>query len=118
MKKSLVVRDLVLCLAAVSSGAAYAALPLHSQTRVMETHTYRVRFADLDLSRPDDVAVLYARLRRAAHIVCEPLPSNAPDDSRQYQSCIDTAITDAVRRVNRPLLSELFANRRNEPGRS
>lgn len=58
-----------------------------------------VRFGDLDLTRPADAQELYRRIRRAAHIVCEPIGMGNPL-AMSDRSCIDQAIARAVADIN------------------
>jgi UrcA family protein len=67
---------------------------------------YVVRFPDLDLSNMAGVSALYARLRHAARIVCDPLESRELGIAAKYRGCMDQAVGNAVAGVNRPLLSE------------
>jgi UrcA family protein len=65
-----------------------------------------VRYTDLNLDRPADVAVLYHRIAIAADDACAPrvlTGSHQPVPS--YQRCVTAAITQAVARVDRPALS-------------
>jgi UrcA family protein len=117
MNNSRAARTLALSLgvAALSAGGAHGTTLLtNSKPTHADVHTYVVRFGDLDLARPEGTAELYARLRHAAHIVCEPLPTRDPRDSRQYKYCVDTAIAEAVLHLNRPLLSQYHAERSND----
>jgi UrcA family protein len=71
-----------------------------------------VRFADLDLANPHDVEVLYRRIRSAAHLVC--IDSSASWDgsrNRNWTECFNGTMEDAVRRVNRPMLTALHQQR-------
>jgi UrcA family protein len=70
------------------------------------TGSVAVRYADLDLSRPADVKVLYHRIRLAADATCGereltgahlPLPS--------WEQCVAQAVDAAVARVDRPALT-------------
>jgi UrcA family protein len=72
---------------------------------------YIVRFADLDLSKLDGVAVLYRRLNQAAAIVCSPLESRDLGMAAKHQQCVDHAIDGAVARVDRPMLSQYHESR-------
>ena len=71
-----------------------------------------VRYADLNLDRPADVAKLYHRIADAAARACGPreltgshlvLPS--------YQRCLTDAVAQAVARVDRPALSAYHQQR-------
>lgn len=72
------------------------------------SRTYVVKFQDLDLSRVDGASALYARLRHAAGVVCEPLDSRQLGLAEKYHSCFNKAVADAVASVNRPLVSQVY----------
>jgi UrcA family protein len=67
-----------------------------------------VSYADLDLSKPAGAQALYSRIKRAAREVC-----GSPDYYRYvsppeaWRKCVDTAIADAVAKVDRPSLTAL-----------
>jgi UrcA family protein len=65
-----------------------------------------VRYHDLNLSQPDDVAALYARIRRAAVEVC-----SASAASAVQRDCYQEAIASAVARVNNPSLNAYHQRR-------
>ena len=65
-----------------------------------------VHFADLDVSTVEGAEQLYARLRRAATEVCEPLESASIEGASEQRACVVKAIDDAVAGINSPLLSE------------
>jgi UrcA family protein len=62
-----------------------------------------VRFADLDLSKPEGLARLYARISRTARDIC----GDADGRSSLKERCIAKTIEDAVNRINRPPLTAL-----------
>jgi UrcA family protein len=64
-----------------------------------------VGFADLDLTRPAGVAVLYQRIRTAALEVCRPLLERDLTFAAHSRSCVQDAIARAVDEVNAPALS-------------
>jgi UrcA family protein len=72
---------------------------------------YVVQFSDLDLSRIEGATALYARLRHAAHVVCDPFESRELGLAKKYRTCMDKAIADAVTSVNRPLLTQYHQSR-------
>jgi UrcA family protein len=65
-----------------------------------------VRFHDLNLGREDDVATLYARIRRAAVEVC-----SSSAESAVQRDCYQEAIATAVARVNSPSLNAYHQRR-------
>ena len=72
---------------------------------------YVVRYSDLDLSKIDGAAALYARVSYAAAIVCNSLQSRDLGIAAKYQACVTQAIADAVASVDRPLLSQYHESR-------
>jgi UrcA family protein len=63
-----------------------------------------VRFADLDLNAPQDVAELYRRIENAARKVCA-------EHVRDKDDCIRRAIANAVAKIDRPALTAFHGNR-------
>jgi UrcA family protein len=88
-----------------SAAGAAGSLPIQPSA-ADETLQSVVRFPDLDLSTSAGAASLYSRLRRAAGVVCAPLESANLRIAAKHRSCMDTAIADAVAKVNRPLLTQ------------
>jgi UrcA family protein len=77
-----------------------------------EVHSISVRYADLDLDRPADVARLYGRIRAAADNVCGPrVLTGSYVPQPHYQRCFADAVTQAVARVDRPALSAYHQQR-------
>lgn len=66
-----------------------------------------VHYADLDLGRPADVALLYQRLRTAAETVCTPVPSYELARFAAYQRCVGAVLEGAVSQVRSPALLAL-----------
>ena len=64
-----------------------------------------VRFADLDLSRPAGIAVLYQRIRVAAREVCQPFSERDLMLRTDARSCVRNAIDHAVDDVHSLALS-------------
>jgi len=101
-------RALTICLAAtLGFNAANASTNGSANDPSMSNapRTYTVRFADLDISKFEGAKELYARIRHAASVVCKPVESAYLLQTGQYD-CMSKAITDAVARVDRPLLSQ------------
>ena len=75
-------------------------------------HSRIVRYADLNLDRPADVATLYHRIAAAAQDICGPrllTGSHLPEPG--YQLCFEDAVAHAVARVDRPALSAYHQQR-------
>jgi UrcA family protein len=69
---------------------------------------YRVSTQGLDLSQPAGARELYTRLKHAAEVVCTH--GNRVDlaPSADPQGCYETALADAVRSANMPLVTQLY----------
>jgi UrcA family protein len=61
-----------------------------------EVATQTVKFADLNLSRSDDIKTLYSRIRAAANQVCEPPDFRSVDTIVRVRQCKEQAIDRAV----------------------
>jgi UrcA family protein len=71
-----------------------------------EPRAVTVRFADIDTASPQGAAVLYRRLKGAAASVCQDLePAKELARVHVYISCIRTALSSAIVKVDRPALS-------------
>jgi len=68
-----------------------------------------VKFGDLNISSPQGAAVLYARIRAAAHNVCSQFDSRGLSNLVQREHCVNEAIEGAVRKVNNPALSAVYS---------
>ena len=80
-----------------------------------EARSVVVSTKGLDLSQPADVERLYARLRRAAREVCEPLESRSAVTQTAWRTCKEGALARAVAAVDHPALSKRhFARRGGE----
>jgi UrcA family protein len=74
----------------------FAAVGLGAQKLGAQAIPYR----DLDLSRPADAAVLYARIGRAAEEVCAPFDGAAGNARALRDKCIEQAIATTVAKLN------------------
>ena len=77
--------------------------------------TRTVRFADLDLSKTEGAAALFSRIRAAARSVCEEHRSRELIRQQRYVACIELAVSNAVARVDEPMLTGYFASRTSRP---
>lgn len=92
---------------ALGFGAAYASAAGAIDQPVSDgAKQYVVRFPDLDLSKMAGATALYARLRHASRVVCDPLQSREIGTAAGYRACMEQAVANAVASVNSPLLSE------------
>lgn len=67
-----------------------------------------ISYAELDISKPQGLQVLYTRLERAAKTVCDF--DYAPRDLarvRSAKACYQSALENAVNQINRPTLTAL-----------
>ena len=75
--------------------------------------TRSVNYADLNLKRPADAALLYRRIAGAAELVCEPYASRNLTRNMRFRQCRSSAIQKAIAEVHAPLLTERYAARAN-----
>ena len=68
------------------------------------TRSVTVNFRDLNLSTIEGAVTLYQRLKGAARSVCDG-PGTGAAAYREWRSCYDAAIADAVAKVNSPLVT-------------
>jgi UrcA family protein len=96
----------------LGSAVAYADSP----PAVGFPHSSVVRYQDLNLDRPQDVAKLYARITLAADKLCGPRSlTGSYVKSADYASCFTDTVAQAVARVDKPALSAYFRQRSPEP---
>jgi UrcA family protein len=67
-----------------------------------------VKYADLNVSNPQDAAILYKRIQSAAVGVCSRLDHGTVASKRSAVACTSAAIANAVGQVNQPALNALF----------
>lgn len=93
-----------LAAALVATVALMSTVPALAQAQ--DTLTVRSRVVshrDLDLSRPDGVAMLKRRIIRTANNLCEPIEIYQMFDTRETRKCISQATADAFQQVERKL---------------
>jgi UrcA family protein len=73
--------------------------------------TYRVSYADLDLSTLQGAATLYGRLETASQIVCRTYEGRGVALRTAHRNCVHQALESAVERVDRPTLTAYHAAR-------
>ena len=86
---------IVLCFAA--TGVANAD-PQSPQTLI-------VQFGDLNLDNAQGVDALFKRIKNAAESVCNEFEGRTLKEKQLYSDCVDTALSTAITRVDRPMLS-------------
>jgi UrcA family protein len=70
-----------------------------------------VRFADLDISRPDDARELLSRIERGAKRVCQFNGiAGYPTYGRVLRQCIEEAVERAVEGVGSPQLTAAYSD--------
>lgn len=102
IEKSIAAAFIAVLLIAPGYSFAAGAITFASQSGGANDGT-TVRFADLDLSKPEGVARLYARISRTARDIC----GDADGSMSLKQKCVAKTIEDAVSRINKPLLTAL-----------
>lgn len=88
-----------------------------SIARAADTDTPQVvvSYADLDVSRPEGVKVLYRRIQAAAASVCEEFDGQRLEQKALFRSCKFDATNSAVSTISLPALSEIHAARTGAP---
>ncbi len=95
---------------AVGPGPAVAAQASY------ETHSVKVSFADLNLNAPAGATALYRRIQRAAREVCSQHDGgHGLERYPDWKRCCDGAVSDAVGKVNSPLLTALHSGKATDP---
>jgi UrcA family protein len=67
-----------------------------------------VHYADLNLSRPADAALLYHRIQTAAELVCDAGRSRELGHLMRSRKCMASAVERAVATVHAPLLTQHY----------
>lgn len=69
-----------------------------------------VRFSDLNLATPEGAGILYNRIRDAATEACGPrFASWYPGVPKKWNACYEETVASAIRQVDRPMLTALYA---------
>jgi UrcA family protein len=88
---------------------AVMAVSLAATPDATVSRSLTVRYSDLSLERPADIAQLYHRIRVAADGVCGPREATGSHfELPQYRSCFDAAVSNAVAAVASPALSAYY----------
>ena len=82
-----------------------------------DDYSVTVKFADLDLDRQAGIATLYVRIKGAAQRVCY---QQAIDQqvNQTYPVCVKRAVSTAVARIDRPMLSDYAAQLGGNPAKT
>jgi UrcA family protein len=102
----------LIAISLIAAGRALAADPRAPQS-VENKAGIRVHYADLDLSKPEDISILYKRISRAARDNCGTDAAAWDGRTSLLKKCIGQTIEDAVNRINKPLLTALHRERMN-----
>jgi UrcA family protein len=95
---------------ALASAAAYA------DTRPpIAAHSQLVRFNDLDLGQPRDVARLFNRVSSAADRVCGPRSfAGLYNKTADYENCYSDTIARTIALIDRPSVTIYFQQRSSD----
>ena len=77
--------------------------------------TLTVQFGDLNLNNAQGVDALFKRIKNAAESVCNEFEGRTLKEKRLYSDCVDTALSTAIARVDRPALSRYGVDRSAKP---
>jgi UrcA family protein len=86
-----------------ASGAMSSSARAYEETPISKV----VRFGDLDITKAEGARVLYRRIQAAAQQVCASPLSRNLDTAAEERICTQTAVDNAVRRVNSEQLTAL-----------
>jgi UrcA family protein len=100
----------------VTSILSLTALDSQAADRAPDAYSVTVQFADLDLTRQAGVVTLYQRIKGAARRVCTDQANDSLNQS--YGVCVKTAMSAAVARIDRPLLSDYVAQLDGTPAKA
>jgi UrcA family protein len=78
--------------------------------------TVKVDYSGMNLSASTGATLLYQRMKNAAAQVCRGLEGRALSAQSKWRTCYNSALSDAVAGVNRPLVTAL--HQRQFPGLS
>ena len=77
--------------------------------------TLTVQFGDLNLDNAQGVDALFKRIKNAARNVCSEFEGRTLSNKRLHADCVDTALSTAIARVDRPALSRYVVDRSTKP---
>lgn len=106
------------CLSAAAAITLGLFSPVMASDRDVRSSSVKVSYADLNLSRPEDAALLYQRIVRAAKQVCRGNPGNRTfAELADFDRCRDEAIAKAVMDVGNGAVIALHRNKPSKSGR-
>jgi UrcA family protein len=100
-----------IAIALAASILSTCTLAVQAATPTEGLHAVTVQFADLDLDRKPGIAKLYFRIKSAAQRVCDSQANERLAPRQSYDVCVERAVSTAVARINRPMLSDYLAQR-------
>lgn len=77
--------------------------------------TVTVQYADLDLDRKPGVTALFQRIKGAAQQVCRDHDGKTLVEKRTYAACVASALSIAVARIDRPMLTDYVVQQTGKP---
>ena len=77
--------------------------------------TLTVQFGDLNLNNAQGVDALFKRIKHAAKSVCNQYEGRTLKEKQLYSDCVETALSTAIARVDRPVLSRYLVERSARP---
>jgi len=107
--RSIVATGLV-SLTGIAATAVLLCLGITPAWSAPETHSVTVSFRDLDLSTQAGAKALYGRIQSAARKVCGYAGADLIEQSI-WRSCYRNSVSDAVGKVNNPLLTAVHTGR-------
>jgi len=88
-------------------GLTVAGSPSHAN----DVQTEAVGYKDLDLTWTEGAAVLYGRIKTAAHHVCNSDGNGELRVIGETKACVNKAMADAITQVNHPMLTQYYFTR-------
>jgi UrcA family protein len=106
-----------IAIALAASVLSFCALAARADAPTEELHSVTVQFADLDLDRKPGIAKLYFRIKTAAKRVCDQQANERLATRQSFDVCVERAISSAVARINRPMLSDYVVQSGGKPAK-
>ena len=103
-----------LATALIASILSLTTLDTRAAAPADDAYSVTVKYADLDLTRQAGIATLYVRIKGAARRVCDQQASDQLV-SQSYPVCVKRAVSTAVARIDRPMLSDYVAQLDGKP---
>jgi UrcA family protein len=107
-----------LAIVLTASILAFTTLDARGAAPADDVYSATVQFDDLDLSRKAGVAKLYFRIRAAAKRVCGEQANERLVAKQTYDVCVKRAVSAAVARIDRPMLTDYYAQLGGKPAKA